>query len=180
MQSRMKTVVLAVLLTLLGLGEPLGSQQTPPEPVDLADHLVRGLDIAIQHAILGRLAADLRDLKVQAHQVLNVLVGRGGPGYDPQFGDPGDGVGLATYAHQLVRAVAGLEQGYQLAADNVLFFIDSAVGHVQKSIRTGREGEARAELHRALAYLLAARGAPEDLPSEGGARTLRRLLGQGP
>ncbi|MFQ6033808.1 MAG: hypothetical protein ACE5KR_02975, partial [Candidatus Bipolaricaulia bacterium] len=119
MQSRMKTVVLAVLLTLLGLGEPLGGQQAPPEPVDLADHLVRGLDIAIQHAILGRLAADLRDLKVQAHQVLNVLVGRGGPGYDPQFGDPGDGVGLATYAHQLVRAVAGLEQGYQLAADNV-------------------------------------------------------------
>lgn len=176
MRNRMKTMTLVVLLALLGLGEPLGGQQAPPELVELADHLVGGLDIAIQHAVLGRLAADLQDLKIQAHQVLNVLVGRGRPGYDPHYGDPGDGVGLVAYAHRLVREVTELEQSYQLIAANILFFTDSAVEHVRKSIHTGREGEARAELHRALAYLLAARGCPEDLPSEGGARTLQRLL----
>lgn len=176
---RCKVATLVMLLGVLVLNLSLG-QQVLPELVELADHLAGGLDIAIQHAVLGRLAADLQDLKIQAHQVLNVLVGRGGPGYDPSFGDPGDGVGLVTYAHRLVREVAELEQGYQLIADNILFFVDSSVEHVQRSIRTGREGEARTELHRALAYLLAARGSPQDLPSEGGARTLQRLLGQRP
>jgi hypothetical protein len=176
-KGRTEAIVLAVLLAL---NLSLGGQQAPPELVELVDHLAGGLDIAIQHAVLGRLAADLPDLKIQAHQVLNVLVGRGGPGYDPSFGDPGDGVGLVSYAHRLVREVAGLERSYQLIADNILFFVDSSVEHVQRSIRTGREGEARTELHRALAYLLAARGCPQDLPSEGGARTLQRLLGQRP
>jgi hypothetical protein len=180
MKSRMKATVLVVLLALLGLNPSLGGQQPPLEPVELVDRLLGQLDIAIQHTILGRLAADLQDLKTQAHQVLNVLVGRGGPGYDPSFGGPGDGVGLVTYARWLNREVADLDQRYQLITDNILFFIDSSLPHVRASIRTRKEGEARAELHRALAFLLAARGCPQDLPSEGGARTLQRLLGRGP
>jgi len=180
MKNRMKVAMLAVLLGLLGLALPLGGGQSPAELAELVDRLVEQLDIAIQHVVLGRFAADLRDLKTQAHQALNVIVGRGGPGYDPQFGDPGDGVGLVVYARRLDREVADFDQSYRVIADNVLFFIDSSIGHVRISIRTGKVGEARVELRRALAFLLAARGCPEDLPSEGGARTLRRLLGQGP
>lgn len=159
----------------LSLGLGFGQQTSGLK--ELVEHLVRGLDIAIHHAVLGRLAADLQDLKIQAHQVLNVLVGRGGPGYDPSYGDPGDGMGLVTDARRLVREVAGLDQRYQLISDNIRFFVESAVSHVQRSIRTGKASEARAGLYHALAYLLAARGAPQDLPSEGGARTLQRLLG---
>ncbi len=170
-----KIAALALLLVALTL--PSSGQEALSGLKELAVRLVRELDIAIQHAVLGRLAADLQDLKIQAHQVLNVLVGRGGPGYDPQFGDPGDGVGLVVYARRLAREVEVLDQRYQMIADNIRFFVDSAVGHVQRSLRTGKAGEARAGLHHALAYLLAARGAPQDLPSEGGARTLQRLLG---
>lgn len=180
MESKMKTTVVVVFLGLLVLSLPLGGGQAPAEQVELVGRLLGQLDVAIQHVVLGRFAADLKDLRTQAHQALNVLVGRGGPGYDPQFGDPGDGVGLVVYAKRLNRKAANLDQRYRLIADNVLFFIDSSAEHVRTALHTGREGEARTELHRALAFLLAARGCPEDLPSEGGARTLQRLLGRGP
>ncbi len=177
---KVKAGALAFSLLLLGSLLSFGGQGQPPaELVRLVDRLAGQLDIAIQHAVLGRLAADLGDLKVQAHQVLNVLVGRGGPGYDPRFGDPGDGVGLISYAQQLGRAVADLEPSYKLIVANILFFSDSAVAEVRLSLRTGREGEAREGLYRALAFLLSARGCPGDLPSEGGVRTLLWLLAQG-
>lgn len=180
MTARMRVAILALLLMLLASGLPLSGQQAPAELVRLVDRLAGQLDIAIQHAVLGRLAAGIDDLKIQAHQVLNVLVGREGPGYEPRFGDPGDGVGLVTYARQLGLAVADLGQSLRLIAENLLFFLNAATEEVRAAIRTGREGEARQGLHRALGFLLATRGCPEDLPSEGGIRTLQRLLSRGP
>ncbi|MFQ6090704.1 MAG: hypothetical protein ACE5LD_04625, partial [Candidatus Bipolaricaulia bacterium] len=115
-----------MFLGLLVLSLPLGGGQAPAEQVELVGRLLGQLDVAIQHVVLGRFAADLKDLRTQAHQALNVLVGRGGPGYDPQFGDPGDGVGLVVYAKRLNRGVANLDQRYRLIADNVLFFTDSS------------------------------------------------------
>ena len=180
MTARTRVVVLALLLALFGLGLPLGGQQAPADLVRLADRLAGQLDIAIQHAVLGRLTASMDDLKIQAHQVLNVLVGREGPGYEPRFGDPGDRVGLLTYARQLGLAVADLGQSLRLTAENLVFFINAATEEVRVAIRRGRESEVRQALHRALGFLLAARGCPDDLPSEGGIRTLQRLLGRGP
>lgn len=180
MRVRMRAVILAVLLALLVSGLPLSGQQAPAELVRLADRLAGQLDIAIQHAVLGRLAAGTEELKAQAHQVLNVLVGREGPGYEPRFGDRGDGVGLVTYARQLGLALAELGPSFRLIAENLLFFIDAATEEARAAIRTGREGEACQALHRALGFLLATRGCPEDLPSEGGIRTLQRLLRRGP
>lgn len=180
MTGRMRSTILAASLVLVGLVLPLGGQQAPADLLRLADRLAGQLDIAIQHAVLGRLAAGTDDLKIQAHQVLNVLVGREGPGYEPRFGDPGDGVGLVNYARQLGLAVADLGQSLRLIAENLLFFINAATEEVRAAIRTGREGDARQALYRGMGFLLAARGCPDDLPSEGGVRTLQRLIGRSP
>jgi hypothetical protein len=180
MVNRMRVLILVGVLALFGSGLPLGGQQAPAELVRLADRLAGQLDIAIQHAVLGRLAAGLEDLQVQAHQVLNLLVGRGGQGYDPRFGDPGDGVGLIRYAEQLGLAVADLGPRERLISENVLFFSNASSEDVRAAIQTRREGEARERLYRALGFLLAARGCPDDLPSEGGIRALQHLLSRSP
>lgn len=178
MIDRMKMVV-AIVLGLVVLGFPLSGEQGPAGLVKLVDSLAGELDIAIEHTVLGRLGPDLKYIQSQAHQVLNVLVGRGGPGYDPQFPDPGNGTGLATYARRLAHQVADRDQRLRWIADNVLFFINNAIEQVRAGIRTGKRAVARDRLHRALAFLLAARGCPEDQPSEGGVRALQRLLRQG-
>lgn len=176
----MKRIKLAVLLALLlAVGSlQLEGQLQKAELIGLVDKIVAQLDLAVQHAILGAFSATLPDVKAKAHQVLNLSIGRGGPGYDPTFGDPGDGVGLLNYVRQLFEQTQNLPQAqpYRLTVDNVLLFVNFAVEHTRKALRTPRGDEARLELRQAQAFFSAARGSKEDLPSEGGARTLQALL----
>jgi len=176
----MKRIKLAVLLVLLFAVGSLHLEGEPPkaELIELVDKIVTQLDIAVQHAILGAFSATLPDIKAKAHQVLNLSVGRGGAGYDPAFGDPGDGVGLLNHARELWEKTQNLPQAqaYRLTIDNILLFINFAVEHTRKALRTPKEEEARREMRKVQAFFTAARGSKEDLPSEGGARTLQAIL----
>lgn len=177
MMRQIKLVVLLVLLFAVGSLQ-LEGQPPKAELVELVDKIVTQLDVAVQHAILGAFSATLPDIKAKAHQVLNLSVGRGGAGYDPAFGDPGDGVGLLNYARQLLEKTQNLPQAqpYRLTVDNIRLFINFAVEHIRKALRTSFGDEARLELRQAQAFFSAARGSKEDLPSEGGARTLQAML----
>ena len=71
-------------------------------------------DKALTHANLSVNSASLADVQAHAHHVINIVEGSSGDNYDADFGDPGDGFGVLTYA-----ADAGKHSGFAAGADGV-------------------------------------------------------------
>lgn len=141
--------------------------------------------VAIREAVFAWPASDLRELRLRAARVFNVLVGEESPEYRAEAGFPpgADGVGVLVYLERLQRALSGpAEQGNERAR-SLLF----ALGMVQYYTAEAKEAlsvaghadglpRARRAFRQGLAFLLAARGSREDPPSEGGIRALYREL----
>ncbi len=199
MRQWMKLGFLCSLLILLGwwtgviLGQ--GNQTAPAESYqslkDVTQATIDQTSEAITHALYAWSAlsrADADGGKVHAHHVLNIIEGPQGPDYDASYGGPaqgiGDGVGALVHTQQLL---AMLNQNppenngtsYQIAAQNVVFFLQAAISHVLNSLKSGQSTDtAVQELRQAQGLLMAARGSQEekDRPTEGGARTILAWL----
>ena len=194
--SRSAVLSLLVGLLLGGLLGALGQVEAqsqasraeiPPEAREWARVAIEQASVAIREAVFAWPASDLRELRLRAARVFNVLVGEESPEFRAEAGLPpgADGVGVLVYLARLQRALSGpAEQGNERA--RALLF---ALGMIQYYAAEAKEAlsaagraeglpRARRAFRQALAFLLAARGSEEDPPSEGGARALYRELQQ--
>jgi len=174
----------AFLLTVLGLTllavpwQAQGQNQTRNEMVALLEVFVTEVDLAIQQASFGSFAVSLNEAREQAHQVLNITVGEGDASFDSTVPNLGDGVGLVSYARRLARLFEESDQlgPYRVTVDNIAFFVGASTEMLKLALRSQNPADARRNIRISQGLLLAARGAPGDLPSEGGLRTLLALF----
>jgi len=175
---------------LLALGQGEAQSQAsraeiPPEARDWARAAIEQLSVAIREAVFAWPASDLRELRLRAARVLNVLVGEKSPEFRAPAGLPpgADGVGLLVHLERLQEALRGPAERGNERARSLLFALEMVQYYVAETREAlnavGRaEGlpRARRAFRQALAFLLAARGSREDPPSEGGTRALYREL----
>jgi len=170
-------LALLIALALFSPGATL-AQDDRAELVGLAETVVSQLDLAVQQSAFGAFSATLAEVRLNAHQTLNIAVGRNDPGFDASVPHLGDGVGLLTHINRLSRALHALAAARELriTADNMRFFVGAAVDLLKGALEIEQAERARRQVRLAQGLLLAARGAPDDLPSEGGARALLSFL----
>jgi hypothetical protein len=93
------------------------------DPTGIAMDMKAQLDVAIQHANLAANATTIEDVMLHTHHVINIIEGEGGPNFDSSFGNPGDGVGVLTYAQdasqQASAAAASGDPVVSMHAENV-------------------------------------------------------------
>lgn len=158
----------------------------PPEVQQWARQLVEQLSVAIRATVFALPAADLGEIQLRARQVLNVLVGKQSPDYQPKAGDPpgADGVGVQVYLERLRDAIEPRAQTNErlrslLFALNIIqAYHREALDRIKDILRVNDDGPARRNLNQLLAFLVAARGSSEDPLSEGGTRALLIQLGR--
>ena len=173
----MKKQALLMLLAL-ALVYPGNAQDDRQGLVPMLERFVTQLDLAIQQAAFGASAVTVEEARVQSRQVLNLAVGEGDTSFDSAIPRLGDGVGLNNYARRLLRFVEEIPElrEYKVTAGNIAFFSQAASELLKASFRIQNAEELRRQIHIAQGLLLAARGAPGDLPSEGGVRTILTLF----
>ncbi len=139
---------------------------------------VTQLDLAIQQASFGATALTTDEAQTQAHQVLNITVGESDAGFDATVPNLGDGVGLITYARRLTVIVSQTDQlaDFRVTAENITFYVATATDFLRQALRSQNVRDSRRFIHIAQGLMLAARGTPGDLPSEGGIRTLLSMV----
>lgn len=140
--------------------------------------VVSQLDLAIQQTAFGAFSVTLEEVQRNAQQVINLLVGPHDPSFDARVPPLGDEIGLVEHVNRLVRQLSRLDAAreYRITADNVRFFVQASLELLKGALRTDASERARVQVRTARGLLLAARGAPDDLPSEAGARALLRFL----
>jgi hypothetical protein len=175
-----------------------GSQVVPSDSYqpfkDATQGTIDETSQAITHALFAWSALTRGDVdggKAHAHHVLNIIEGPQGPDYDASYGGLsqgiGDGVGALVHAQTLLDLLnrnppENSGTNYQIAAENVVFFLQTAVTHVLNALSSMKNGQptdtAIQELRQAQGLLMAARGSQEekDRPTEGGARTIMAWL----
>lgn len=166
-------MVLALVLVYPGI-----AQEDRQAAVTVLERFVTQLDLAIQQAAFGASAVTIEEARIQSRQVLNLALGEGDAGFDSAIPRLGDGVGLVNYSRRLLRfaeEVPELRQ-YKVTTQNITFFTQAASELLKTSLRIQNVEELRRQIHIAQGLLLAARGTPGDLPSEGGVRTLLALF----
>ncbi len=170
-------LVLLIALTLFAPGTTL-AQNDRSELIGLTETMLTQLDLAVQQSAFGAFSATLAEVRLNARQTLNIMVGRDDPGFDSNVPNLGDGVGLLNHINRLSRALSALTPARELriTADNMRFFAGAAVDLLKGALEIEQAERARRQVRLAQGLLLAARGAPDDLPSEGGARTLLSFL----
>lgn len=138
------------------------------------------LDLAVQQASFGTTALTNEEAQTQAHQVLNIAVGEGDASFDATVPNLGDGVGLTTYARRLNAIITQNDvlADFRVTAENITFYVAAATDFLRQATRNQNQNvrDSRRLIHIAQGLMLAARGAPGDLPSEGGIRTLLAAL----
>ena len=170
---------LLLLGLLVALSSPSLSGQSSATPLAaLADTTIDQVSIAAEHTVLASLAAGPGDLRLQVHQVLNLLVGKDDPRYAPDIPNPGSREGLLKLVAQLVDrlSAAGKAPDLTKVARRVLFYLNLAGEHAQQALRAQRPAQQAGEVAQLLAFLSAARGAREDPLLQGGLRNLRAAL----
>lgn len=186
------TVGLLVLLALSGLGALSVSQweslsdETIQELETSATGVVEGTSEALTYVLFAWDALHRGDTEggvTNAHRAINVIEGPEGEHYDGSYGtaedDVGDGVGALAHAQRTREIIDGMSQGtdYQMAAENVVLFLQWADGNLVKALERIEAGDTEAagsHLRQSLAMLMAARGSREevDRPTQGSARAI--------
>jgi len=171
-----------VLVLAFGLLSWGGHAQSsvPPEILALAEDLSVEVERALQEAAFAWIAPTLGDVKSRAQRVVNVLEGSEGEHFDPGPGNPGDGLGALNHAQALSEALEGTPwEDFSVTAFTIREFATWARGQAVKTLGIEDEEEARREIHKAEAYLRAALGCSDDLPTQGGARTILEHMKNG-
>lgn len=181
----------AICVSLLGLailaifGGAQGGSPDPAELMRIAESLVAQLDLAHQEAVFGMLAPTLNAAKTHAQRVINLIQGKGGPDYNPNVGEIGDGIGALTHAERFRESIRNtpLAQVFLLGVENVIFDLSARgiglVEHAKRALQAPDFGRVRVALRAARAFLYSARGSPTDPVSEGGARAIVARLKAG-
>lgn len=163
------------LMVSLGQGQP---QMTAPEgAVQLAADVVAKLERALQEASFAWLTPTFNDLQASTQRFLNILVGKNSSDYNPITGDAVEEVGILKSAMDLKEVLAGTAwQDFVFTAESVLTFAGWARENAKAVLQMSDDAVARVEVHKAEAFLRAALGCGETLPTQGGAVTILNAL----
>ena len=158
----------------------VGPEHGPAAPdalVELAERVNAQLDRALEEASLAWVAANFEDVKVGTQRVLNVLVGQDSADYSPIEGSTSDVVGALD---NIMMLKLELEQtpwaDFAVTADAMMTFVNWARVNAKAVLTMADEEAARTEAHKAEAFLRAALGCGEALPTNGGAKTILEAL----
>ena len=175
----MKHAVVAFLSLALMWSLGQGQQQmTAPEGAfQLATEVVAELERALQEASYAWLTPTFSDLQASTQRFLNILVGKNSSDYNPITGDAVEEVGILKNATDLKEILAGTAwQDFVFTAESVLAFAGWARENAKVVLQMSDEALAREEVHKAEAFLRAALGCGETLPTKGGAVTILNAL----
>ena len=134
-----------------------------------AGKLVEQIRIAVQHASFSLDANNLQTRQLHAHHVINIIEGAGGAHFDAGKGNPADGYGAINYARDAGRGAAGSAAVW---ADNVVAYLQWADEAAQEAVATQYFAASGEAIRRALAFLSAALGRPDDQGRLGAALAL--------
>ncbi|HEY8417815.1 MAG TPA: cupredoxin family copper-binding protein, partial [Limnochordales bacterium] len=109
-----------------------------------------------------------------AHHVINIIEGANGPNFDASKGNPGDGYGAINYARDAGRGATGAAAVW---TDNTVKYLQWADEAAQAATRTQDFAQAGEHVQRALAFLSAALGRPDDEGRLGAALALAQAQG---
>ena len=76
----------------------------PPTDNGILMDLKSQLSVAITHAELAGNSDTIEDVINHVHHVINIIEGEGGPNFDSDFANPGDGIGVLTHAENRKHA----------------------------------------------------------------------------
>lgn len=175
----MKQAIVAFLsiALMVGLGKGQAQPPIPEGAVQLATEVVAKLERALQEVSLAWTTPTLSDLQVGAQRFLNLLVGENDPDYNPIAGDAAAGAGILKNTMALKGMLAETAwQDFVVTAESVLTFAGWAGVNAKAVLQMSDEALARVEVHKAEAFLRAALGCGEALPTKGGAVTILNAL----
>lgn len=187
-QSARSIVLLMLLLGLtVGVFGGAGSEDLsiPPEAREWTAKAIEQLGVGVREAVFAWPASEPGELKLRVGRILNVLVGRESPLYQPQAGDPpgSDGTGVLIYVGQLQRVLDARSKASDRVRSllfslmMVRFFAEEAREELSEAVRARDLRVVRQRIRRSLAFLTAARGNREDPLSEGGLRAMLAAMG---
>lgn len=170
--------LLALVLALAISGGTQAQQNARNELVSTLELFLSQLDLAIQQASLSAFSPNVAEAQQQARTALNIAVGEGDANFDTTVPNLGDGVGLTGYVRRLNRTfeINPDLENFRVTWENIRFFVTVGSDQLRLSLRQDNLDNARRLIRMAQGLFLAARGAPDDLPSEGGVRTLLSLF----
>lgn len=179
----MKRVVVAFIglglfaFVLLLLIQGKAQSSASAELIALAEKVNAQMEQAFAEASFAWIAANFEDVKASTQRVLNILVGQGDPDYNPIGSSADDASGLLDNLRALK---AMLEEtawaDFSITVDSIFTFSDWARIKAKAVLETTDEQLGRVEIHKAEAFLRAALGCIDGLPTSGGAKTILQAL----
>ena len=164
-RSRRKAAVAIFLAGLLVLGTAVAAAAS-----EATDALINQITVAITHGTFSFNSADIGPRLTHAHHVVNILEGRNGPNFDASKGNPGDGYGAINYAADVAASASGNAAQF---ASNALLYLQWARDEAVQATKAQSYDEAGVAIRRAVAFLSAALGRPDDEGLLGGALAVR-------
>lgn len=163
------------LMWSLGWGQP--QAEAPEGAVALAQDIVAKLQRALEEASYAWLAPTFSELQAGTQRFLNLLVGENSSDHNPITGDApaGDGILKSTSELRMLLTQTAWED-FVVTTDSVLTFAGWAKENAKAVLQMSDEAVARVEVHKAEAFLRAALGCGETLPTKGGAVTILNAL----
>lgn len=162
---------------LIGLGQEEAPPQAPEELVALAEKVSVQLDAAFQEAAFGWIAPNFEDVQASGQRLLNIIAGMNSEDYVPIEGGAAEEIGahdnIASLRSMLVDTAWS---DFTFTADSIFTFVGWARDSAKKVLEMTDEEEARTEIHRAEAFLRAALGCNDGLPTTGGAKAILMAL----
>jgi len=164
-------------LALLMLIQGNAQSSAPDELIALAEKVNVQMEQAFQEASFAWIAANLEDVKASTQRVLNILVGQGDPDYNPIDSSADDATGLLD---NLTTLKAMIEEtpwaDFAITVDSIFTFSEWARIKAKAVLDITDEEMGRVEIHKAEAFLRAALGCIDGLPTSGGAKTILQAL----
>jgi hypothetical protein len=182
----------------LSLESQSPAQQQKNEMIQTAEAAVGQISQALTSILFAWSkiqVGDMESAKTHAHQALNIIEGKDGMDYQPEYTKPEDGfndsTGALAYALQLLDKLQGATQNsagsdYVVAAENSVVFLQATLPHILKALDLMASAGAKLddimmEFRQSQGLLMAARASQEekDRPTEGGVRSILAWLNEG-
>lgn len=164
-------------LVLLVLIQGKAQSSASDELIALAEKVNVQMEQAFSEASLAWIAANFEDVKASTQRVLNILVGQEDPDYNPIDSSADDATGLLD---NLMALKTMLEEtpwaDFAITVDSIFTFSDWARINAKAVLEDTDEQISRVKIHKAEAFLRAALGCVDGLPTSGGAKTILQAL----
>jgi len=181
-----RVMLLSMVIVLLGAGvgfmvalsqEETAAPQAPEELVILAEKVNAQLEAAFQEASFGWIAPNFEDVQASGQRLLNIIAGMNSEDFAPIEGSSDDEIGVQESLSALRDMLSETAWAdFAVTADALFTFMGWARTNAKAVLTSANEEEARNLIHQAEAFLRAALGCNEDLPTAGGSKAILTAL----